>query len=302
MTANPEISESSTSSSRHDTQPVNQSGSAEAEVKSERVIGLFAKYWEPGRVKTRLASSLGNEVATEVYIRFLNHLLQRFKDAFEQRWIVYSPSEQRSSFEDLCRDLQEPASNQKTESASARSDTWQLTPQVDSDLGQRMKSFFEQQFEAADRKAKRSRRIIVIGSDSPQLTETAIEEAFEQLKSHDVVIGPSTDGGYYLIGMRDRCHEIFHDIKWSDPTVYAETIARLAECRASYFVLPTLTDVDELDDLKSLQQLMTDRAGVKPLDRLDQQLLEHVNSVLDVSTWSTTSKDPSSSSSAGFES
>ncbi|MEO8820732.1 MAG: DUF2064 domain-containing protein, partial [Ginsengibacter sp.] len=90
--------------------------------------------------------------------------------------------------------------------------------------------------------------IIIIGSDCYELTTDILNEAFHQLEKNDVVIGPAKDGGYYLLGMKKMNNFIFSNKKWSTETVYTETVLQLAENNLSFFVLPTLTDVDNEDD------------------------------------------------------
>jgi rSAM/selenodomain-associated transferase 1 len=152
----------------------------------------------------------------------------------DQRYIVFSPTDKQDEFKNFCGEV-------------LSKDTWQLTPQVDSDLGTRMRTFFDQQFARPA-----VEKVIVIGADSPQLTLGMIGKAFAELDHHDVVIGPSTDGGYYLLGMRTQSADLFSGIQWSDPSVYLDTVARLDRLNLSRFELPPLTDVDEYHDLEAL--------------------------------------------------
>jgi glycosyltransferase A (GT-A) superfamily protein (DUF2064 family) len=118
-------------------------------------------------------------------------------------------------------------------------------PQREGDLGQRMAAFFAEQFVAG------ADRVVLIGTDSPTLGRSLIERAFHELNSVDVVLGPATDGGYYLIGCAGRVPPLFGGIAWGSSRVLQETIACLP---ASYrlALLPPWYDVDTLDDWRAL--------------------------------------------------
>ena len=234
--------------------------------KSTEVIGLFAKFWEPGTVKTRLAKLLGAEPACAVYVEFLTHLVRKLATVGDQRYIVFSPTDKQDEFKNFCGEV-------------LSKDTWQLTPQVDSDLGTRMRTFFDQQFARPA-----VEKVIVIGADSPQLTLGMIGKAFAELDHHDVVIGPSTDGGYYLLGMRTQSADLFSGIQWSDPSVYLDTVARLDRINLSRFELPPLTDVDEYHDLEALHALLIQRQGEIDFEALDEELLQSVKTYIKART------------------
>ena len=145
-------------------------------------LGLFAKFWEPGRVKTRLAATLGNQLACELYEIFLFHLLNSIAPVSDHTTVVFSPPDREADFR------------------AAIAPDWMLEPQSEGDLGDRMRNFFAGQF-SKDVPTKQKLKVVVIGADCPQLSVTEIQTAFDELDNNDVVIGPSTDGGYYLLGM-----------------------------------------------------------------------------------------------------
>ncbi len=120
--------------------------------------------------------------------------------------------------------------------------------QGEGDLGARL----VQGFEAAARAG--AERIIAVGADCPSLSHTDIQQAFHELASSDVVIGPSSDGGYYLIGMREPCRTLFADIPWGTAAVFDATLSRAREQRLSVAVLDTKTDIDEPNDLWQWRQ------------------------------------------------
>ena len=198
------------------------------------VLGLFAKAWDPGKVKTRLAKTLGCEIAAGIYFELLVLHLQRFSVSADDRAVVYSPADELTEirFANLISSLKPKP-------------IWDLIPQVESDLGARMSAFFEHQFhQAVD-----PMRVVVIGSDAPGLTPEIVGEAFEKLSDHDVVFGPSNDGGYYLVGLSVMTKDIFTDIPWSTDDVLPLSLKRCQDAGLSVAQLPQLTDIDDEEDL-----------------------------------------------------
>jgi len=194
-----------------------------------RLLCVFAKHWTPGEVKTRLAETTGRDAAARLSAVFLRTTLSRFWQCGDRRSIAFSPSDRRDEFEPLC------------------SGNWELVPQSDGNLGRRMRNFF------AEALRHGAQRVVLIGSDSPTLPAEYVQRAFDLLASRSVVLGPTTDGGYYLIGISGRVPAIFERISWSTPQVWPQTIARLAASRLPYEVLPEWYDVDETADLERLR-------------------------------------------------
>ena len=215
-----------------------------------RVLGIFAKAWDEGKVKTRLARTLGNSVAAGVYFELLKLHLLKFARTGHSRVLAYSPSDEetRKRFDELINDLSSPAA-------------WNLVPQVESDLGSRMSCFFEQQFESHADSSTGSPRIVLIGSDAPQLSTQLVDQAFDLLRDHDVVYGPSTDGGYYLVGLSVMTEAIFKGVQWSTPEVLPQSLEICKREGLSVAQLPPLTDIDHEEDLNLV---------LPQLDRSDQ--------------------------------
>jgi len=115
------------------------------------------------------------------------------------------------------------------------------------DLGERMHRAFKQQFHHSFNK------VCIIGSDNPEISEAIINEAFRRLDDHDVVIGPSSDGGYYLLGLKEDLPNLFIDKKWSTDAVLSDTISILEDRKLRYFKLPVLSDIDTEEDLKKIK-------------------------------------------------
>lgn len=195
------------------------------------VFGLFVKQPIPGRVKTRLAADLGAERAAELYAAFTADLVDRFRTIADRRVLGFAPDDTtaREHFGHV-----------------AQSD-FVLWPQPDVSLGERMQAFFESQFTAG------AERVVLIGSDSPSLPVAIVEEAFARLTETDVVLGPATDGGYYLVGQSKTCHALFEEIDWSKSAVLSQTVQRVTACNATLSLLTPWYDIDTTDDLAMLQ-------------------------------------------------
>jgi rSAM/selenodomain-associated transferase 1 len=194
----------------------------------QNILGIFAKFPRPGEVKTRLASATSPEFAAQVADACLRDTLDRLDQMAAERWLAY-----------------EPASAADAMAAIARA-RYQLAPQGDGDLGQRLERYLQQRLRAG------SERVVVIGADSPTLPLEYIDQAFAALTDADVVLGPATDGGYYLLGCTGRVPAIFHGITWSQATVLRDTISRL-DPRSRLALVPPWYDVDTLDDWRLLQ-------------------------------------------------
>jgi uncharacterized protein len=193
----------------------------------KNVLGVFAKEPRPGAAKTRLASETSPHFAARVAEALLLDTLQRFASTEAARYLVFAPAGSRASLE------------------SFAGGSYQLIDQGGGDLGQRLQRFFTTQF------AQGAERVVVIGSDSPTLPAPFVSLAFESLASADVLLGPATDGGYYMLGCARRVPPIFTGIDWGAHTVLGDTIVRLdPRCRLS--LLPPWYDVDTLADWQTL--------------------------------------------------
>jgi uncharacterized protein len=197
------------------------------------VLGIFGKRPEPGKVKTRLAAELGPEIAAEAHEAMLFDLLEawgseRFLVPGGRRVLVFAPEDAGPWFDE------------RVPGAFA------LQPQAEGDLGGRMRAFFEGEFEDG------ASKVVLIGSDSPTLDPSIVVSAFLCLETKDVVIGPSADGGYYLVGCRPPVPGIFEGIDWSTPRVLGQTIDRLRDTGRSLAVLPPWYDVDTPEDWRAL--------------------------------------------------
>lgn len=192
-------------------------------------IIVFAKNPEWGKVKTRLAATIGNDKALEAYKLLVKHT-ESVIEATKIPVAVYF-----TSFIDD-KDLFCFANGKKH-------------IQIDGDLGAKMKQAFSEQFKAGHTK------VVIVGTDCYELRKEHLLQAFETLESNDVVIGPANDGGYYLLGMSNFYPALFDGINWSTETVLEETISVINQKKIAFKLLDTLVDVDnenELGDLKPL--------------------------------------------------
>ena len=210
-----------------------------------RVLGVLAKQPLPGLVKTRLAAETSPQWAARVSAAFLTDSLDRLAGIDAHRILVYAPREAEEFFSGLARGR------------------FTLMPQAEGDLGQRMAAFFfgagvpklEFGNETNFRNEARGSAIkaVLVGLDSPTLPLSYIEEAFAKLEQADVILGPATDGGYYLLGCAGRVPPIFENITWSGPTVLEETVTLLKRIEWRLELLPPWYDVDTWEDWRMLQ-------------------------------------------------
>jgi rSAM/selenodomain-associated transferase 1 len=186
-------------------------------------LTIFARYPEPGKAKTRLIPALGADGAARVYARMLDATLDSARQSgmpVELRITGAVPE----AFSPLC------------------GDGVTIVEQGDGDLGERL--------------TRVPAPAIVIGSDAPGLTPELLREAHALLEKFEVVIGPATDGGYYLIGFSRPIPFAFEGIPWSTPTVLSETLERLGAHGIEPTLLPVLTDIDTPEDLDHWPELL----------------------------------------------
>jgi len=195
-----------------------------------RVLGMFARRPEPGRTKTRLAATIGDDITAEVYSAFLQDLLQRCP-GIADRFVAAATPDERATAEWFRANLMDGS---------------ELVYQPTGDLGQKIDWFFNTATSGDD-------RAVLIGSDSPDLPTSIIESAFERLEHADLVLSPASDGGFVLIGLRRRHPELFQRIRWSSSETLADTLQSAARCGLSSELLSPWYDVDVVQDLVDLK-------------------------------------------------
>ncbi len=176
-----------------------------------------------GKVKTRLAVTVGNVRALQVYRQLLNITRIASLGVDCQRQLYYS-------------------------NAIEQDDAWpnvffEKHRQVGADLGARMHHAFSTSF------AEGATTAVLIGSDCPEISAALISTAFDTLEGHDIVLGPAEDGGYYLIGMKTVNISLFENMKWSTASLLEDTLARVSKLGLHVKMLPQLSDLDNEQDL-----------------------------------------------------
>lgn len=190
----------------------------------DRHLIVFVKNPVLGEVKTRLAASLGEHRALDIYNELLEITRENITNLGCQKHVFFG-----SFIEDDV--IWEEAFLSKN-------------IQDGDGLGERMESAFYRIFRSESDPVK----AVLIGSDCPELTSVNINQAFELLDTNDVVLGPALDGGYYLIGMKKNHPAIWLEIDWSTDRVYQQTIDKINKFNLSYSVLPVLQDIDTQED------------------------------------------------------
>lgn len=199
------------------------------------LVMIFLKAPRPGTVKTRLGKETGFEQATVVYRQLAEAQLSWIPADFGTE-IHYAP---RGAVQEMRAWL-----------GGRRLYRAQTGGNLGARLGQAFAGAFRRGYA----------RVIAIGSDCPELDEDCLHRASRALAENDVVLGPATDGGYYLIGLRRPAPRLFEDIAWSTATVLATTQARIQECGLSSFLLE---EKEDIDDLASLRRHRT-KGAVRP--------------------------------------
>jgi uncharacterized protein len=213
-------------------------------IQLKKALLVFAKCPQPGQVKTRLAPPLLPGEAAELYRRMLCDVMAK---------VTLLPEVERYLFYEEGKDAREYFSE--------RAHGMTCFPQQGKDLGERMADAFRTVF------AMGHHAVIVIGTDSPDLPFSFINNAFGMLEYGEsgAVFGPSEDGGYYLVGMTQLYRELFHDIPWSSERVLQESLKRAEEAGISVSLLPVWHDVDNAVDLERAELL--DEGNGAPLTR-----------------------------------
>lgn len=189
------------------------------------VLGLFAKAPLPGHAKTRLGERIGMQQAAAIYEGLLRTQLQRMGESLIgwRRVVFAAEAEHREWFE-------------------LHGGAWEVRVQPSGDLGDRLRAAFEWAFESGAEGA------IMIGADVPDLLPAHALETQRMLADHDLVLGPSPDGGYYLIGQRPPGAELFRGIPWSSAQVFSRTTEIARELGLQVHLLEELHDIDTFQD------------------------------------------------------
>ena len=195
---------------------------------AESILCIFVKYPEAGRVKTRLARSVGRHEAARLYRVLAETVLGRTQDPRYGRIVFYSPPEREADV------------------ASWIGSSAELVAQDGGDLGERMFAAFRRAFDGG------ARRVVLIGTDVPLLDSAVVARALGKLEDSDCVLGPSSDGGYYLVGLSRPDERLFRGIEWGAGDVLERTKAIARRLDLGLSLLPELRDVDDIEDVRAL--------------------------------------------------
>lgn len=191
---------------------------------SKNALIIFTRNPELGKCKTRLAATVGDPAALEIYTFLLQHTVKMTTPIGADKFVYYSVKLREGDF--------------------WNPEVYHKKLQEGDDLGIRMENAFNEVFKLGYEHA------IIIGSDMYDMGANDLENAFEQLKTNDIVLGPAEDGGYYLLGMKKINSEIFKNKKWGTETVLRETLENLK--KEKVILLEEKNDVDYYEDIKNI--------------------------------------------------
>ncbi len=189
---------------------------------SKNALIVFQKNAIPGKVKTRLAAGVGDQQAMKIYHWLTSKTFQSLSQVAVDAFVFYSdfvPNEPNEESKD-----------------------GQQLVQNGANLGDRMRNAFELIF------AKGYSKVVIIGTDCPEISPEILNEAFESLETVNLVLGPAKDGGYYLLGTNQHFPQLFDDIPWSTDQVLDLTKKKAEGLHLSFYCLKTLSDIDTLED------------------------------------------------------
>ncbi|MCP3927344.1 MAG: glycosyltransferase [Desulfobacterales bacterium] len=196
---------------------------------SKNITIIFLRAPEKGKVKTRLSKGLSDNLVLDLYKGFIKDIVKEVSAVSDILLYCHPPDKK-----DVISELFD--------------NKYIIFPQKGDDIGQKMFNAFTETFE------NNFDKVVLIGTDIPEIKSNIIEQSFNMLDQYDSVIGPSEDGGYYLIGFgKDTLEQsAFENIDWSTSSVFEETSEIIKSKNKSYFLLPKLNDIDTIDDLKDL--------------------------------------------------
>ncbi len=191
---------------------------------NKSLLIIFVKNLVPGHVKTRLAEEIGIDGALDVYQYLVEHTAEITEDLEVDKAVFYSEYVEIEDIWDV--------------------DKYKLLVQKGENLGQRMHHAFEKAFETGYEK------VVLIGSDSIEISDNEIKEAFEELEGNEFVIGPAKDGGYYLLGLKKSQPQFFEGKTYGHEKVLSQLLEEVAKTKKDYHLLNELSDIDTFQDLK----------------------------------------------------
>jgi rSAM/selenodomain-associated transferase 1 len=199
---------------------------------------IFLRVPRPGHVKTRLVNSLGEKTATDLYRLCADNVLRASSNLPRKikRYIFYT------------------GTDDKAEVTRWAGQQYSFVSQIEDNLGKRIEHAFRTVFR------EHAQRAIILASDVPDVSAELIDDAISSLDHHDIVIGPTYDGGYYLLGMKKLHEQLFRDISWSTEVVYRQTMNITEKTGLSVHNLPWLFDIDTEEDIHKWMQTVKNDA------------------------------------------
>lgn len=196
---------------------------------TQNALIIFIKIPVPGHVKTRLQPQITQEEAARIYHGFILDLHQRFGThaSFDCWYAVASENFNRDILNQILG-------------------TVKFFVQENGDIGKRMSHAFEEIFNSGYNHA------VLVGSDIPHLPLSSVLDSFEQLEFNDVILGPSDDGGYYLVGLNKPIPALFSDLTWSNDQVFDHTLKKVEQHHLKSYLLKQLSDIDDYHSLKKV--------------------------------------------------
>ncbi len=194
-------------------------------MKNSRKLLIFTKNLIPGTVKTRISVVKGDQIALKVYQKLLEYTNQITKEIDCDKIVFFNNYIEKNGIWD--------------------DSIFEKKMQAPGNLGMKMATAFENEL-------NNNCKVLLIGSDCPNLNKEIVEEAFNALENHDVVIGPAEDGGYYLIGMKKFQSFIFDGMPWSENDLFDKTIKKLQQNKQKTYILDAKSDVDFWEDFEKL--------------------------------------------------
>jgi len=195
----------------------------------DTAIIVFTRFPIEGKVKTRLAKNMGNKFAVSLFRVCAEHTFKELLKVRETGLELFLFCSEENEIEQV---------KQWT------GNNFNCYSQQGSDLGLKMQNAFEVVFK------KGYKKVIIIGTDAPDVSMNLVQNAISVLDNYSVVIGPANDGGYFLLGFKSKLIDLFSGIEWSTDSVFDNTIEKLNNSKTNYFMLDGLTDIDTLEDLQ----------------------------------------------------
>ncbi len=200
-----------------------------SEEKNTAII-IFTKFPVEGKVKTRLAKNMGNKFAVSFYRKCAEHTFKELVKVKETGSELFLFCSEENEIEQVMK---------------WAGNNFNYYSQQGDDLGLKMYNAFDTMFKIGYKK------VIIIGTDVPDVSMKIVRSAISVLDNYSVVIGPANDGGYYLLGFKSKLIDLFSGIEWSTNSVFDNTIEKLNRSKINYFMLDELTDIDTLEDLQN---------------------------------------------------